>query len=74
VASSWSGYFVKLAYSLFHLRLPLWLVTDPKTAQQTILLGATDPSVVAPFSLTTLPTLMGHTVSFNVPAFLIVGE
>src|ERR1700678_3243400 len=52
VASSWSGYFVKLAYSLLHLRLPLWLVTDPTTAQHTIEAGATDPSVIAPFSST----------------------
>jgi APA family basic amino acid/polyamine antiporter len=72
VASSWSGYFVKLAYSLLHLRLPLWLVTDPKTAEQTILLGANDASVIAPFSSTTLPTVMGHSIALNVPAFLIV--
>ena len=72
VASSWSGYFVKLCYSLLHWRLPLWLVTDPKTAAQTILLGASDPSVIAPFSSTTLPQVLGHSVSLNVPAFLIV--
>jgi len=72
VASSWSGYFVKLCYSLLHWRLPLWLVTDPKTAAHTILLGASDPSVIAPFSSTTLPQVLGHSVSFNVPAFLIV--
>jgi APA family basic amino acid/polyamine antiporter len=72
VASSWSGYFVKLAYSFLHLRLPLWLVTDPKTAALTISMGAKDPSVLAPFSTTELPVVLGHSLSFNIPAFLIV--
>src|SRR4029079_11747397 len=28
VAVSWSGYFVQLCDSLFHLKFPLWLVND----------------------------------------------
>jgi APA family basic amino acid/polyamine antiporter len=72
VASSWSGYFVKLAYSLLGLKLPLWLVTDPKTAAVTIAMGAKDPQAIAPFSSTTLPTLFGHPFACNLPAFLIV--
>ncbi len=72
VASSWSGYFVKLCYSLLGWKLPLWLVTDPSTAAQTIAQGAKDPQALAPFSSTALPTLFGHAVSLNIPAFLIV--
>jgi APA family basic amino acid/polyamine antiporter len=72
VASSWSGYFVKLAYSLFRLRLPLWVVADPKTAAQTLALGEHDPSVLAPYSSTHLPFVLGHAVSLNLPAFLVV--
>src|SRR6201987_1130101 len=32
VAVGWSGYFVQLCGSLFHLKFPLWLVNDYKTA------------------------------------------
>jgi APA family basic amino acid/polyamine antiporter len=72
VASSWSGYFVKLGYSLFRLKLPLWIVADPKTAAHTIALGAGDPSVLAPYSSTWMPVVLGRTVSLNLPAFLVV--
>ncbi len=72
VASSWSGYFLKLAYSLLGVRFPLWAVADPKTAAERLLQGASDPSVLAPFSSTELPHLFGHAVSVNLPAFLIV--
>jgi APA family basic amino acid/polyamine antiporter len=72
VASSWSGYMVKLVYSLFGLKLPLWLVTDPTTAGHTIELGAKDATALAPYSTTTLPSIFGHSVAINLPAFLIV--
>lgn len=72
VASSWSGYFVKLAYSLFGLKLPLWLVTDPKTAALTIEQAARDPGVLAPYSSAHLPAVFGHAISLNLPAFLVV--
>ena len=36
VAVSWSGYFVQLCDSLFHLRFPLWLVNDHQTATELI--------------------------------------
>jgi APA family basic amino acid/polyamine antiporter len=72
VASSWSGYLVKLGYSLLRLKLPLWMVADPKTAARTVALGATDPSVLAPYSSTRLPVVLGHSVSLNLPAFLVV--
>ncbi len=73
VASSWSGYFVKLVYSLFHARLPLWLVSDPKTAHELVALGAREPAALAPYSPTTLPTIFGHSIAVNLPAFLVVG-
>jgi APA family basic amino acid/polyamine antiporter len=72
VASSWSGYFSKLAFSLFHAKLPLWLVADPKTAALTLHQGAIDPRVLAPYSSTALPRLFGQAVSLNLPAFLVV--
>src|SRR5580698_8393530 len=62
VASSWSGYFTKLAFSLFRARFPLWLVADPKTAALTLRQGAVDPRVLAPYSTTDLPSLFGHAV------------
>ncbi len=73
VASSWSGYFVKLAYSLAGLKLPLWAVTDPKTAASILEQGAKDPSVLTPYSSTALPHLAGHAVALNLPAFIVVG-
>ena len=36
VATSWSGYFLKLCDSLFGLRFPLWLVTDAQTAREVV--------------------------------------
>jgi APA family basic amino acid/polyamine antiporter len=72
VASSWSGYFVKLSYSLLGIKLPLWLVADPKTAAQRIAEGVQDPSTLAFYSSTSLPRVFGHTVSVNLPAFLVV--
>ena len=72
VASSWSGYFLKLAFSLVGLRMPLWLVADPKTAASILELGAKDPSALAPYSSTALPHIAGHAVAVNLPAGLIV--
>ncbi len=72
VASSWSGYFVKLLWSLLHLKLPLWAVTDAKTAGELVARGAQDPSVLAPYSSAALPRLFGHAIALNVPAFLVV--
>src|SRR5215472_6990495 len=69
VASSWSGYFLKLAHSLLGVKLPLWLVADPKTAASRIAQGVTDPSVLEPYSSSDLPHLFGHPVAVNLPAF-----
>jgi APA family basic amino acid/polyamine antiporter len=69
VAASWSGYFVKLLYSLFGLKLPLWLITDRKTA-----LGALDTGgdALQYYSSTTLPTIGDYQIALNLPALLIV--
>jgi APA family basic amino acid/polyamine antiporter len=72
VASSWSGYFVKLVYGLFRIKLPLWLVVDPRTARESLRQGATDPAFLAPYSTSELPIVFGHALSMNVPALLIV--
>ncbi|MBI4863701.1 MAG: amino acid permease [Candidatus Riflebacteria bacterium] len=69
VAASWSGYFVKLMYSLFNVKLPLWLVADHKTAAGVIERGG---EALTYFSSTTLPVVAGHQIAINLPALLIV--
>src|SRR5438034_4714133 len=39
VAVGWSGYFVQLCGSFFHLRFPLWLVSDYRTASNLLSTG-----------------------------------
>ena len=69
VAVGWSGYFVQLCGSLFHLRFPLWLVNDYPTATTLVAKGG---DALTNFSSATLPVIAGHTISFNLPAFVIV--
>lgn len=69
VASSWSQYFLKFCHSVFDLKFPLWAVTDYKTAQSVIAKGG---DALADFSSTTLPTVFGHPIALNLPAFVIV--
>ena len=69
VASSWSGYLVKLLLSLFHLKLPLWAVTDLTTAHAALAQGG---NALSAYSSTTLPVVFGHQVAMNLPAFLVV--
>ena len=68
VAVSWSSYFVQLL-GAFGLKLPLWLVTDTKTAGELVAKGGAD---IAAYSSTNLPNLFGHPFALNLPAFLIV--
>jgi len=70
VASSWSGYLVKLCHSLFGLKLPLWAVTDRTTADTLLARGG---AALEGYSSATLPVLFGHPVALNLPAFLVVG-
>lgn len=69
VAASWSGYFLKLCDALFGLRFPLWAVTDSRTAADVLAKGG---DALKDFSSTTLPTVAGHPVALNLPAFAIV--
>src|SRR5947208_8730844 len=69
VAVGWSGYFVQLCGSLGGWKFPIWLVNDHATATNLI---TTNSDALQNFSSTTLPVLFGHTVAFNLPAFVIV--
>jgi APA family basic amino acid/polyamine antiporter len=69
VAVSWSGYFVQLCDSLFHLKFPLWLVNDHQTATQLIAAGG---APLSSYSSATLPVIAGQSIAFNLPALLIV--
>ena len=69
VAVGWSGYFVKLCYSLFGLEFPLWAVTDTRTAQHLIANGG---DALQGYSSTTLPMIGGQPFALNLPAGLVV--
>jgi APA family basic amino acid/polyamine antiporter len=69
VAVGWSGYFVQLCGSLFHLKFPLWLVSDYRTASTLLSTGG---EALNNYSSTTLPVILGHPVALNLPAVLIV--
>jgi len=69
VAVGWSGYFVQLCGSLFHLKFPLWLVSDYRTASSLLSTGG---EALNNYSSTTLPVILGHAVALNLPAVLIV--
>ncbi len=71
VAKGWSDYFVKFLYSVSHgaITFPLWLVTDPTTAATRISQGGETTQY---YSSVALPHFLGHSVAFDLPAFLIV--
>jgi basic amino acid/polyamine antiporter, APA family len=69
VAVGWSGYFVQLCGSLFHLKFPLWLVNDYRTASGLLSTGG---EALNNYSSTTLPVILGHPIALNLPAVLIV--
>jgi amino acid transporter len=62
VAVSWSGYFVQLCDSLFHLKFPLWLVNDHKTATDLLAKGG---AVLDAYSSTSLPVMAGHSIALQ---------
>jgi APA family basic amino acid/polyamine antiporter len=70
VAVGWSGYFVQLCDSVFHLKFPLWLVNDHQTATDLLAKGGT---VLEGYSSTALPVIAGHSIAINLPALVIVG-
>ena len=69
VAVGWSGYFVQLCDSLFHLKFPLWLVNDHQTAVSLLAKGG---DALEGYSSATLPVIAGHSIAINLPALLIV--
>ena len=69
VAVGWSGYFVQLCGSMFGLKFPLWLVADHKTAAVALEKGG---EALAGYSSSILPSIAGHSIAINLPAFLIV--
>jgi APA family basic amino acid/polyamine antiporter len=72
VAVGWSGYFVQLCGNLpfgLSIKFPLWAVSDHKHALD--LLGKGGDALAA-YSSTTLPTIFGHSIAVNLPAFFIV--
>jgi APA family basic amino acid/polyamine antiporter len=69
VAVGWSGYFVQLCGSLFHLKFPLWLVSDYRTASSLLSTGG---DALNNYSSTALPVIAGHQIALNLPALVIV--
>jgi APA family basic amino acid/polyamine antiporter len=69
VAVGWSGYFVQLCGSLFHLKFPLWLVSDDRTASSLLSTGG---DALNNYSSTALPVIAGHKIALNLPALVIV--
>jgi basic amino acid/polyamine antiporter, APA family len=67
VAVGWSGYFVHFMHGLFGMQFPLWLTADTTTALARA--AGMTAEQQALYSSTTLPTLFGHPVAFNLPAF-----
>ena len=80
VAISWSGYFNNLLLG-FGIHLPAWLIMDPITAQsafhkaeQAIALNQplTDNMTMIRSAWQSAPTIFGHHIFVNLPAFVIV--
>lgn len=69
VAVGWSGYFVQLCGSLLHLKFPLWLVSDYRTASTLVSTGG---DALNNYSSTMLPVIAGHQIAVNLPALVIV--
>ncbi len=69
VAASYSQYFLAFCGSVFGLKFPLWAVADLTTAKEKLAKGGAE---LADYSSTTLPTIAGHSIALNLPAFIIV--
>ncbi|HTL78910.1 MAG TPA: amino acid permease [Candidatus Babeliales bacterium] len=68
VAVGWSGYFVRLCGTV-GLKFPVWLVNDDGTAKSIVAKGG---EALSDYSSTTIPTIAGYPIAFNLPALLIV--
>src|SRR5256885_660280 len=69
VGVGWSGYFVRLFGSLFWFKFSGLLVNDYDTAKGIVAQGG---EALANFSSSTIPTIAGYPIAFNLPAVLIV--
>ncbi|MBX9670219.1 MAG: amino acid permease [Candidatus Obscuribacterales bacterium] len=72
VAVSWSDHFLHFIHGLFGMQLPLWLTTDSATALTRLSSLPRDNPQWTFYSSTDLPTLFGHQIALNIPAFVIV--
>jgi basic amino acid/polyamine antiporter, APA family len=68
---SWSSYFVNLLEG-FHIHMPTWLITDPKTAKLLYEAALRDGKPVELLAWSTAPMLAGFKFILNIPAFVIV--
>ena len=68
---SWSSYFVNLLEG-FHIHLPAWLITDPKTAKIIYEAALRDGKPIEELAWSTAPIIAGLKFIINVPAFMIV--
>lgn len=74
VAVGWSGYLLKLL-GLFHLKLPLWLVHDLYTVKSMLAEASskgTLQELASHYSSLDIPTFLGMSIAFNLPAMLII--
>lgn len=72
VAVSWSDHFLHFIHGMFGAKVPLWLTTDTKTALTRLDTLASDSPQWQFYSTTDLPTIFGHHIALNIPAFVIV--
>lgn len=71
VACAWSNHLMQLLKGFSHylpawlVNPPVWLISDFKNATKTLVESGIDPS-------STIPTVLGMPISFNLPAILII--
>lgn len=70
VAVGWSGYFVHFLHGATGMKFPLWLTSDTTTALQRV--ASLTPQQQELYSSLSLPSLFGHPIALNIPAFVIV--
>jgi APA family basic amino acid/polyamine antiporter len=71
VSISWSSYFINLMEG-FHVHIPAWLATDPKTARILYETALRDGQPVDQLAWATAPEIGGIKLILNVPAAMIV--
>ena len=72
VAVSWSDHFLHFVHGAFGWRLPLWLTTDTATALSRKASFIDHPALRDLYGSLDLPSIGGHVLAVNVPAFAIV--